>query len=567
MPHHPLTALVLAPLLLATTAAGAESTAAAIKAAADSPFAIGGDGSNNHTAQTEAAWLPQMAAIGIHHQRTLDTPWWNCELKKGTWTWDDMDAQYAYCMGLGVAPGGILAGNPTWNAGDPQGSLPAHDIPEWSTYVGQVVKHFKGRVTWWEVWNEPPNFIGRDQGPVDYEKCVVGAYDAAKAADPGCKVGLAAKSVHLNFLEQVIKAGAKDHFDYITLHPYEVLGLTLDHPGSEPVFMNIVPMVRKMLRAIDPARADVPIWFTELGCDSGKGLDVQAGALVRAYTMGIAQGVGRIHWFEGRDGDSGPMGLLDAQGHPRPVYTAMATMITHFGQHPHYLGWLLLGDDYAFVFQGAEGPVLVTWGQAGGPATDFGAPVRLVDPCTGQITTASTHPRNKIPVIVLDVPVAMVAKARANAGIPLPWGGDYRQAQSVSVTMGAQNVERGLHTQSAASIAADVVTYGNSRSGTVPGGNVFMVDPNFLSYTPTPIEISALVRRDDKNDPASIQLEYESTSGYKKAESVAIPENKGTDWQTVTWKVSDDEFVSMWGYNFVFNAGSYYVKSVTVTKH
>ena len=42
-------------------------------------------------------------------------------------------------------------------------------------------------------------------------------------------------------------------------------------------------------------------------------------------------------------------------------------------------------------------------------------------------------------------------------------------------------------------IAADVLAYGgNARSGTVPGGNVFMVDPNFLSYDSTPIEISRM---------------------------------------------------------------------------
>jgi len=34
---------------------------------------------------------------------------------------------------------------------------------------------------------------------------------------------------------------------------------------------------------------------------------VQAVALLKTYTMGIAQGMAVIDWFECKDGDSGPM--------------------------------------------------------------------------------------------------------------------------------------------------------------------------------------------------------------------------------------------------------------------
>lgn len=166
----------------------------------------------------------------------------------------------------------------------------------------------------------------------------------------------------MNYLEQVIKAGAKDHFDYVVLHPYEILNGIAENTGSEAVYMNIVPTLRKMLAAQNPAKAGVPIIFTELGSDAAKGADTQAHALVKAYTMGIAQGVACIQWFEGLDGDSGPMGLLDGKGYPRPSYTAMSQMLEHFGQHPKFLGWVLLNDrDYGFVFQGAKGTVLVAW--------------------------------------------------------------------------------------------------------------------------------------------------------------------------------------------------------------
>jgi hypothetical protein len=429
------------------------------------------------------------------------------------------------------------------------------------------VKHVDGKIKYWEVWNEPPNGVGKNKTPADYAKVVAAAYDAAKAVDPNCLVGLCAKSVHVNYLEQVIQAGAKDHFDYIVLHPYETLGTTMKHPGAESVFMHIVPTVRKMLAAQDPAKANVPIWFTELGYDAKKDPKVPAYALVKAYTMGIAQGVACISWFEGMDGDSGPMGLLQGNGTPRPAYTAMTQMIASLGERPTYLGWVLLnGKDYGFVFKGAKSNVLITWAPTGTTDNvDFGDSVSVIDPLTGTTTSSNSYALTESPIIIEGAPAKIVADAQANLSKPFPWGGDYTDAKSVSVTFGDTNVEKGLHTQSAASVAADIVLYGGSaRAGTVPGGNVFMVDPNFLSYAQTPIEITAVVRRDASNDPATLELTYESTTGEKKAVPYEIPDN--SDWHNATWRLDDAEFVSMYGFNFRLKSGKYVIQSVTVTK-
>jgi hypothetical protein len=250
----------------------------------------------------------------------------------------------------------------------------------------------------------------------------------------------------------------------------------------------------------------------------------------------------------------------------------MAQMIQHLGQHPGYVGWVLLNDkDYGFVFDGAKGKVLITWAPKGTTdAVDFGQPVSITDPLTGKTTQTGTTTLSEAPILVDGAPDHLVKLAAANKSKPFPWGGDYTHAKSVSVTYGTTNVEKGLHTQSAASIATDVLAYGGAaRAGGVPGGNVFMVDPNFLSYTPTPIEISVVVRRNAANDPAGFKLVYESTSGYKNLGWYTVPDNK--EWHTMTWKIPDDEFVSMWGYNFSLDSdgnqyNKYDIQSVTVRK-
>lgn len=529
-----------------------------------SPFGIG---SSALRSRDHARWMPQMADIGLRDLRAFGGNW-GVEPEPGVWSWTTFDERLAYLESLGVSSGVLFNGLAKWDTKDQKGGLPLNSLPEWSAMVGEVVKHAKGRVKYYECWNEPPNGT-RNAPAADYAKVVMATYDAAKAANPEAMVGMAAKSAHISYLDQAIKAGAKGHFDYITLHPYEILGTVMSHPGTEPIYMSIAPAVRKMLAAQDPARANAPIWFTEIGFDSKRGADKQAQAVVKAYTMGIAQGIACIQWFEGMDGDSGPMGLLDAKGTPRPAYHALGNLVKLLGRHPGYVGWILLNDKhYGFVFQGASGPVLATWAATRTPdEVDFGQTVTVMDPPTGSVTPAAKYSLTTAPVLVTNVPAFLVAQAKANKGRPFPWGGDYTHAASVSVTYGEKNIEKGLHTMSADTIAADVIAYGgNARAGTVPGGNVFYVDPNFLSYDTVPIEITAVVRRNEKNEPAKLTLEYESTTGngYKKPEPFDIPDN--TQWHKATWRVTDAQFVGTWAFNFRFNTGRYCIQSVTVTK-
>ena len=539
-------------------------------------FGISPSHVNNRSEEDAARWVPQMQAIGLRYYRAAATGWPLVEPQQGQWTWEALDRQMAFLESHGVVFGGLLLGSPRWNTQDRSGSLPVNNLSAWSAYVTALVSHAKGRIRLWEVWNEPPNFTSHDQTPADYARIVASAYAAAKAADPACRIGLAAKSAHVNYLAQVIQAGASNRFDFITLHPYEVLNGIADNAGTEAVFLNIVPSVRRMLREHNPEKADVPILFSELGCDLGRGADTQAHALVKAYAMGGAQGVTSIQWFEGRDGDSGPLGLLDATGKPRPAYTAMAQMIRHLGQRPAYLGWLqLLGRHPAFLFQGARTTVLVAWGKRDtADEVRFSREVEWIDPLAGASFKADRHTLGVAPLLILGVPEELAKEAAVNCGKPFPWGGDYTRCTSVSLTTGANQEEDGLHTLSGESVERAVVAYGGSaRAGNVPGGNLFIVDPGFLSYASEPIEIAVTVRRNEANDNAGFKLVYEAATlaGFKTAAAgwYTIPDNKS--WHTVRFRIDDPRFVNYWGYNFALESDGntynrYLLKNVTVTK-
>ncbi len=462
-----------------------------------------------------------------------------------------------------------VAGILQWSKKGGLHTFPSSALPEWRAYVADILKKTKGRVRYWEVWNEPPNF-SESKSPADYAKIVVAAYEAAKEVDPAVRIGLAAQSVNLNFLAQALDAGAAGHFDHVTVHPYEVMDLAAQ--GWEAQYMSIVPTIRKLLADKSPAKKDVPIWITEVGQPVEKGItpERQADTLVKAFTLGLAQGFHRIHWFEGIDGDSGPFGLIagnNGAAPRRPSFSAMTQLIRNLGQTPRFTGWLLLdGKHYGFVFEGPEGAVLATWAGPGATArVSFGAKVRVVRPRTGEASEAEAVELTNSPILVIGVPAALAAEARANAGRPFPWGGDYTGVSSVSWE--APGVEKGLHPIGAAKLLT--IDGREARDISASSGQSFTVDPNFLSYATVPVRITAVLRRHGEM-AAGFNLKYEATSGWKGTGGwYTIP--AGAPWTTQTWTIKDPQFVGKWGFHFAFESDStrhsnYSLLSVTVAK-
>ena len=495
-----------------------------------------------------ASWAPIVSAAGVGWVRAFD------------------HSQTDSSIAIAKANGLELTGFFFFSDAGPAPTFPVNNLTGWRDYVTGMVTKTRGQVRHWEVWNEPPNFT-ENKSPAAYATIVVSAHDAAKAVDPTVQIGLAAQSNHVNWLAQAIDAGAADHFDYVTVHPYEFLGLV--EQGWEAEYMSIVPTLRKMLADKNPSTRDVPIWFTEVGEPVSESITAehQADTLVKAYVLGIAQGVTRIHWFEPLDGDSGPFGLIDSNGMKRPSYTALSKLVEHLAARPRYVGWLLLSDaHYAFVFEGPAAPVMIAWALPGQRTNvSLGAPVLVVEPRTGANSTTDSYALTPSPVIFVGIPAAFAAQARNNVTRPFPWGGDFSSATSVSYAAGA--VEQGLHPVGTRTIVT--VDGGPALDVGASSGTSFTVDPNFSSYTTSPLRITAVVRRSG-TDAAGFNLKYEATSGWKSTGSwFGVP---GSDqWYTQTWTITDAQFVGKWGYQFMFDSDStqnskYRIQSVTVAK-
>src|SRR5262249_2976662 len=157
----------------------------------------------------------------------------------------------------------------------------------------------------------------------------------------------------------------------------------------------------------------------------------EAHALVKIYTMALAQGIARTQWFEGRDpkGEPPGFGLLKRDGKPRASYTAMKELTKRLGPSPKYVGWLALGPGYGFVFEGGPAPVLVAWMPAGKTGRALiPAALERIDPVRGTSTKLKASQALELtgsPVLVVGLPAALVRTARDNASKPFPWGGNY----------------------------------------------------------------------------------------------------------------------------------------------
>lgn len=173
---------------------------------------------------------------------------------------------------------------PCWASTDPNKNCatlsydwryPPRDPQEYATFVGELVKRYKGQIRFWEIWNEP-NLVGfwHEPNPAAYTALVKAAYPTIKALDPTAVVVAGALAPcdgtpscaysALGYLEAMYAAGARGFFDKLSYHPY-----TDGHPptwydAGWPMysFASSVPAIRQVMqRHGDPS----PIWLTEVG--------------------------------------------------------------------------------------------------------------------------------------------------------------------------------------------------------------------------------------------------------------------------------------------------------------
>ena len=132
-------------------------------------------------------------------------------------------------------------------------------VEDWKDFIFHVVERYKGKITHYEILNEPNLALT----PQDYVTYLKAAYEAAKQADPGCKiVGFCVTGDYqgelTGYLRKCIDLGGLRYADVVSFHPY---GYSLE--SSTP--MSATAVNTTVRRFLDDAGArDMPLWDTEL---------------------------------------------------------------------------------------------------------------------------------------------------------------------------------------------------------------------------------------------------------------------------------------------------------------
>ncbi len=330
-----------------------------------------------------------------------DMEWQAVESNKGEFRFGEMDSVTNEMVSNDINILGILEYPPCWAAEVPEGhtgycgNLPPKRLEDWENYVYNMVDHFKDRVKYWEVWNEPN--IGFLKAPPErYSEILKSAYITAKKADPDCKiVGCSTSGIDVPFIKRIYQCGGKNYFDILSIHPYRNL------TDFEPNFIRDIKKLRSLM--ISYGDHEKPVWSDEWRA-KGDGLE-KAENLVKMYVLNFAYGVDKIFQFQAY------------KLYPGFAYVAHRMMVNLL-EGAAYVGKLDLGKDvYAFVFY-RDDPVVVIWASRGDRWVDFDAgseDIELIK-VTGEVTQMVTFEGNahllatQTPLFITDISLDIVGE-------------------------------------------------------------------------------------------------------------------------------------------------------------
>jgi hypothetical protein len=205
----------------------------------------------------------------------------------------------------------------------------------WGRWVRDTASHYRGKIHYWEVWNEPDlQEIFWGATVADYYQLLKVAYQAIKSVDPSNQVSMGGLSYwsQTGFLDELLKLMMADptapannyYFDILSWHTY-----------SRPSDMyDRVTQSRQQLAATVGAR---PIWVNETNVPAwdespqnnykpypwAANTREQAAYIIQAFAYGIAAGADKVFVYRLQDTEwPEAYGLLRNDGTLRPAYVA-----------------------------------------------------------------------------------------------------------------------------------------------------------------------------------------------------------------------------------------------------
>jgi hypothetical protein len=346
--------------------------------------------------------LPQGVGINIHfvtgHQHELDLiqaagfkfvrmdfAWTATERQKGQYDWSEYEQLLQHLDQHGLRAILILdysnplyeqsvtCTNPMNNQLHTTIAAPQHpeSIAAFARWAAAGVEHFRNRHVLWEIWNEPNiEFWSPQPDAQQYTTLALATCKAIRQVAPEATIiGPASSTFPWDFLETLLKSGALEYLDAVSVHPYR----RFDQP-PETAAADFHRLREMIDRYAPPGRAGkIPILSGEWGYTSatrrGVSLQTQAAFAVRQQLANLLEGVPLSIWYDLSNDGRNPaereenFGTMYSNLKPKPAYLALQVMtkqLSGFG----IAGRLPIGnsDDYLLRFTNSAGASkLVAW--------------------------------------------------------------------------------------------------------------------------------------------------------------------------------------------------------------
>ncbi len=315
--------------------------------------------------------LAQIQRIGAAWGRN-DIWWGQVEPARGQWEFSKADSVVSMFRRHEINLLGILCYSTDWMNG--QSPVTDDQIAAFANYAARMARRYEGRVSCWEVWNEPnaAPFWTPTPRAADYVRLLKATYQAVKQVSPDIRiVGMSTKGVDLDFIEECLRLGAGEYLDILSVHPFQ------DQPPTERTGETELEKIGALRALMDANGCNRPIWITDCGWPTVGDITerLQAEYLVKFYVSTLSGGlVQKIFWFNltdwgGRFSPSGGhFGLSHIDHTPKPSLTAYYTMLEMLSDYT-MLSRVELPDNfegYDFTFQDGR-RVRVIWNN-GAPA-------------------------------------------------------------------------------------------------------------------------------------------------------------------------------------------------------
>jgi len=378
---------------------------------------------------------------GLVWVRDWSAKWQDIEPEPGRFSFDEVDYQIdrprkhdLQVLGLVPFP------SSRWSSSAPEGvgatdrypdnrrrvAYAPRDVAPFENFVARIVEHYRGRIAWWQVFNEPlftDYSLPRDAGydGQDYARWTIAFAQAARRASPDTKIlagiGYLNDGQILDDFRQFFEAGGLAAIDAVDIHHY---------PRIRPPEFIEEPLA-KLGALMETCGGRKPIWLTEYGYYADdeswstpmphSGFDqplpselVQCEYAVRWAAILFAGGADKIFYHAGTcDGlnrDSLQGIFFEYGGTPHKIYAVQAVMSHLLTARSQFVKRLHFDPaTRAYLFRDEARLVCVLWSTA----AEQGRSIQLSDDRIQLLDLAGRTQQGRT-VVTSETPVYLVAE-------------------------------------------------------------------------------------------------------------------------------------------------------------